>query len=98
VIPGSFAYHRPTSIDDAVALLTQLGEDALAIAGGHSLIPMMKLRLATPDHLVDLAGVAELKGMRADGADVVIGAQPRYEVAPLICSRRNSDPCARPLC
>jgi carbon-monoxide dehydrogenase medium subunit len=63
VIPGSFAYHRPTSIDDAVALLTQLGEDALAIAGGHSLIPMMKLRLATPDHLVDLAGVAELKGM-----------------------------------
>jgi carbon-monoxide dehydrogenase medium subunit len=82
VIPGSFAYHRPTSIDDAVALLTQLGEDALAIAGGHSLIPMMKLRLATPDHLVDLAGVAELKGMRADGADVVIGAMTtQYEVA-----------------
>ncbi len=82
MIPGSFAYHRPTSIDDAVALLTQLGEDALAIAGGHSLIPMMKLRLATPDHLVDLAGVAELKGMRADGADVVIGAMTtQYEVA-----------------
>ena len=82
MIPGSFAYHRPTSIDDAVALLTQLGEDALAIAGGHSLIPMMKLRLATPDHLVDLAGVAELKGMRADGADVVIGAMTtQHEVA-----------------
>ena len=82
MIPGSFAYHRPTSIDDAVALLTQLGEDALAIAGGHSLIPMMKLRLATPDHLVDLAGVAELKGIRADGADVVIGAMTtQHEVA-----------------
>ena len=82
MIPGSFACRRPTWIDDAVALLTQLGEDALAIAGGHSLIPMMKLRLATPDHLVDLAGVAELKGIRADGADVVIGAMTtQYEVA-----------------
>ena len=99
MIPGSFAYHRPTSIDDAVALLTQLGEDALAIAGGHSLIPMMKLRLATPDHLVDLAGVAELKGMRADGADVVIGAMTRSTRSPpLICSRRKFRSCARPLC
>src|SRR5512144_1612928 len=74
MIPGSFAYHRPTSVKDAVALLADLGEGARAIAGGHSLIPMMKLRLATPDHLVDLAGVAGLKGIRADGADVVIGA------------------------
>src|ERR1043166_7094103 len=55
-------------------MLTDLGEDAGAIAGGHSLIPMMKLRLATPAHLVDLAGVADLKFIRADGADVVIGA------------------------
>jgi len=59
---------------DAVALLADLGDGARAIAGGHSLIPMMKLRLATPDHLVDLAGLADLKGIREDGSDIVIGA------------------------
>jgi carbon-monoxide dehydrogenase medium subunit len=74
MIPGSFAYHRPTSLKDAVALLADLGDDALALAGGHSLIPMMKLRLATPAHLVDLAGLGDLKGIRADGDDIVIGA------------------------
>jgi carbon-monoxide dehydrogenase medium subunit len=57
-----------------VGLLTDLGEDARALAGGHSLIPMMKLRLATPAHLVDLAGLKDLKGVATDGADVVIGA------------------------
>jgi aerobic carbon-monoxide dehydrogenase medium subunit len=74
VIPGSFAYHRPTSLADAVTLLADLGEDARALAGGHSLIPMMKLRLASPEHLVDLAGVGELKGIRVDGDDISIGA------------------------
>jgi len=74
VIPGSFAYHRPTSVSEAVAMLADLGEDSRALAGGHSLIPMMKLRLATPSHLVDLGGVADLKGIRADGGDLVIGA------------------------
>jgi carbon-monoxide dehydrogenase medium subunit len=74
VIPGSFAYHRPTSVTEAVSLLAQWGDDGRALAGGHSLIPMMKLRLATPAHLVDLAGISELKGVRADGNDVVIGA------------------------
>jgi carbon-monoxide dehydrogenase medium subunit len=74
VIPGSFAYHRPTSIKEAVGLLAQLSEEGRALAGGHSLIPMMKLRLATPAHLVDLAGIAELKGARPDGNDIVIGA------------------------
>ena len=74
MIPGSFAYHRPTSVKEAVSLLAQWGDDGRALAGGHSLIPMMKLRLATPAHLVDLAGISELKGIRADGNDVVIGA------------------------
>jgi carbon-monoxide dehydrogenase medium subunit len=74
MIPGSFDYHRPSSVKEAVALLAQLGEDARAIAGGHSLIPMMKLRLASPTHLVDLNGVADLKGIREEGSDVVIGA------------------------
>ena len=74
MIPGAFAYHRPTSVREAVGLLAQLGDDGRALAGGHSLIPMMKLRLAAPAHLVDLAGIADLKGVRTDGADIVIGA------------------------
>jgi carbon-monoxide dehydrogenase medium subunit len=74
VIPGSFAYHRPKSVKDAVALLADFGDGGRAIAGGHSLIPMMKLRLATPDHLVDLASLPDLRGIRQDGADIVIGA------------------------
>jgi len=74
MIPGAFAYHRPTSVKEAVGLLAQLGDDSRALAGGHSLIPMMKLRLATPAHLVDLGGIADLKGVRADGNDIVIGA------------------------
>jgi carbon-monoxide dehydrogenase medium subunit len=74
VIPGSFSYHRPSSVQEAVALLTKLGDDGRALAGGHSLIPMMKLRLASPANLVDLAGIADLKGIRADGNDIVIGA------------------------
>lgn len=74
MIPGAFAYHRPSSVKEAVGLLADLGEDARAIAGGHSLIPMMKLRLATPSHLVDLGGVTDLKGIRADGGDIVVGA------------------------
>jgi len=74
LIPGSFAYHRPTSVREAVGLLADLGEEARPLAGGHSLIPMMKLRLATPEHLVDLAGIPDLKGIRSDGGVIVIGA------------------------
>jgi aerobic carbon-monoxide dehydrogenase medium subunit len=74
MIPGAFAYHRPTSVKDAVDLLVKLGDDGRALAGGHSLIPTMKLRLATPANLIDLAGIADLKGIRADGNDIVIGA------------------------
>lgn len=74
MIPGSFAYHRPKSLREAVGLLADLGEEARPLAGGHSLIPMMKLRLASPEHLVDLAGVGEARGIRAEGGDIVIGA------------------------
>jgi carbon-monoxide dehydrogenase medium subunit len=74
LIPGSFEYHRPTDLSEAVALLSRLDSEARVIAGGHSLIPMMKLRLATPTHLIDLAGVAELKGVRLEGSEIVIGA------------------------
>ncbi len=74
MIPGSFSYHRPATVADAVKLLADLGDDARALAGGHSLVPMMKLRLATPSHLVDLHAVAGLKGIRRDGNRIVIGA------------------------
>jgi aerobic carbon-monoxide dehydrogenase medium subunit len=74
VIPGAFNYHRPASVAEAVGLLAELGDDGRALAGGHSLIPMMKLRLAAPTNLVDLAGIADLKGIRRDGNDIVIGA------------------------
>ena len=74
MIPAAFTYHRPSSVQEASSLLAQYGDDGRAIAGGHSLIPMMKLRLATPAHLVDLAGIAGLKGIKADGNDIVIGA------------------------
>jgi carbon-monoxide dehydrogenase medium subunit len=74
MIPGIFAYHRPASVNEAVGLLASFGDEALALAGGHSLIPMMKLRLARPAHLIDLGGISDLKGVRADGNDIVIGA------------------------
>jgi len=74
MIPGAFAYHRPASIDEAVRLLASLGDEARPLAGGHSLIPMMKLRLATPEHLVDLAAISDLKGIRQESKEIVIGA------------------------
>ncbi|MBR0905467.1 xanthine dehydrogenase family protein subunit M [Bradyrhizobium liaoningense] len=74
MIPGSFSYHRPASVADAVKLLSDLGEEARPLAGGHSLVPMMKLRLATPAHLIDLHGIAALKGIRRDGNNLIIGA------------------------
>ena len=74
MIPGAFDYHRPASLEDAVGLLVEHGEDGRLLAGGHSLIPMMKLRLATPAHLIDLRDVPGLAGIaEADGA-VEIGA------------------------
>src|SRR3981081_3430650 len=74
MIPGPFSYHRPASLADAVKLLSTLGDEARPLAGGHSLVPMMKLRLATPEHLVDLHGIAGLKGIRREGIRIVIGA------------------------
>jgi carbon-monoxide dehydrogenase medium subunit len=74
MIPGPFDYHRPESVSEAVKLLAGLGDEARPLAGGHSLVPMMKLRLATPSHLVDLHGLTELKFIRRDGDGLLIGA------------------------
>ena len=74
MIPPSFEYHRPSSVEEAVGLLSSLGSEAKILAGGHSLLPMMKLRFAEPEHLVDINRIPELKGVRVVGDDIIIGA------------------------
>lgn len=72
--PNPFEYHRATSVEDAIALLQEHGDEAKIIAGGHSLLPTMKLRLANPEHLIDIASIAGLSGVSEDGDTIVIGA------------------------
>ncbi len=72
--PGTFEYHRPASVAEAVGLLAQHGEAAQVLAGGHSLVPMMKLRLASPEHLVDINGIGEIKGIARENGEIRIGA------------------------
>ncbi|MCU0928138.1 MAG: xanthine dehydrogenase family protein subunit M [Burkholderiaceae bacterium] len=74
MIPPAFDYHAPKSVGEAIALLGQYGSDAKILAGGHSLLPMMKLRFAQPAHLIDINRIVELRGVCEDGGDVVIGA------------------------
>ncbi len=74
MIPGHFAYHRPADVAAAALLLQTHGDDAQLLAGGHSLIPMMKLRMAAPEHLIDLQDIAALRGISRDGDRLVIGA------------------------
>ena len=69
-----FEYHRAASVDEALALLAQYGDDGKLIAGGHSLLPVMKLRFAQPAHLIDIRRVAELAGIREESGAVRIGA------------------------
>jgi carbon-monoxide dehydrogenase medium subunit len=74
VIPASFAYHAPQSVGEALTLLTKLGDDTKLLAGGHSLLPMMKLRFAQPANLIDLGRIAELKGIKEEKGALHIGA------------------------
>ncbi len=74
MIPSGFEYHAPRSVADAVRLLGELGPDAKLLAGGHSLLPMMKLRFAQPSHLVDLGKIASLRGISQVGGEIRIGA------------------------
>jgi carbon-monoxide dehydrogenase medium subunit len=94
LIPASFEYHRPDSVDEVVALLAEHGEDGRVLAGGHSLIPMMKLRMAQPAHLIDLSGVeglhsiAEVEGATHIGAMVtqaeIIASDPLTARCPIL--------------
>ncbi len=74
MIPPEFEYHAPKTLSDAVALLNQYGEDAKILAGGHSLLPMMKLRFAEPPHLIDLNKIDQLRGIKEEGGVIKIGA------------------------
>ena len=77
MIPAAFEYHAPTSIAEAIGLLAQLGDDAKVLSGGQSLIPLMKLRLANPRHLVDINGIPGLTGIREADGFLRIGALTR---------------------
>lgn len=90
MIPTEFEYLRPRSMEEALALLAQHGAEARLLAGGHSLLPLMKLRLAAPKYLIDLGGLDELSYIREDGQEVVIGAMtPHAEVESSELIRRR---------
>jgi aerobic carbon-monoxide dehydrogenase medium subunit len=78
MIPAPFDYVRVRSVDEALAALAEHGEDAKLLAGGHSLLPIMKVRLAVPSVLIDIGGIAELSYVRVEGDEVAIGACTRH--------------------
>ncbi len=77
-VPAAFDYHSASSVDEAIALMQQYGDDAKFLAGGHSLIPTMKLRLAQPAHIVDLNKISGLSYIREEDGAVAVGALTRY--------------------
>src|SRR5437773_10437312 len=76
--PAAFDYYAPKHIKEVLGLLGKLKDDAKVLAGGHSLIPMMKLRLAQPKHLVDLRKVSGLSGIKLNGTALAIGARTTH--------------------
>lgn len=78
MIPATFTYRRPSSVADVLALLAEHGDDAKVLAGGHSLLPVMKLRLAAPEVLIDLGALDDLRYVRTSGDTIEIGAMMRY--------------------
>lgn len=107
MIPNEFRYHRPDSLVTAIGLLQALGDGTKLLAGGHSLLPSMKLRLATPQTLIDINHLAELRGIAVRGDEVVIGATTTHaaiehspilaEYAPLLprVAAQIADPTVR---
>ncbi|MCW2944895.1 MAG: carbon monoxide dehydrogenase [Actinoallomurus sp.] len=77
-VPSHFEYERATGVEEVLALLAKYGPEARVVAGGHSLLPMMKLRLATPDALIDINDVSELSYIRVEGDELLIGALVRH--------------------
>ena len=95
--PGPFDYERATSVDGAIASLVKHDGDARIIAGGHSLLPMMKLRLANPEHLIDINDLTELAYIREEGGEIRIGALTRHvDLLSPSCSPSTSRCSATP--
>lgn len=87
MFPSSFEYHRPSSVSEALGLLDRFGEDARCLAGGHSLLPAIKLRLAQPGHLVDLGQISSLRGVSVTDDHLVVGATTTHweiESSPIV--------------
>jgi len=80
MIPSAFDYHAPTSVPEAIALLTRFGDSAKVISGGQSLLPLLKLRLGTAEHLVDIGRIAGLEYIREEGGFLRIGGRTREAV------------------
>ena len=78
MIPSAFDYVAPTTVDEAIQALSQAGDDAKVLAGGQSLVPVLRLRLAAPTMLVDLNKISELRGVRDDGNAIVVGAMTTH--------------------
>src|SRR6516164_8686711 len=91
-VPAQVEYEKATSVDHALALLARYGPAARVLAGGHSLIPMMKLRLAQPETLIDINGLAELAYLRVTDGELLIGALTRH--AELLASAQAGEHCA----
>ena len=90
--PAAFEYERATSVEGAIASLQRLGPEARVIAGGHSLLPMMKLRLANPEHLIDINDLHELAYIREEGDELRIGALDAARRARAVRAARRALP------
>ena len=94
--PAPFEYERATSVEGAIASLQRLGSEARIIAGGHSLLPMMKLRLANPEHLIDINDLSELSYIRAEGGgDPDRGADSARRAAEVRAAGASTSRCSR---
>lgn len=90
--PASFDYSAPSTVEEAIQLLANHGENAKLLAGGHSLLPLMKLRFAQPAHVVDLRRIPSLRGVRRDGGALVIGAMTTYSELAASSDVRDAAP------
>ncbi|MGI8881605.1 MAG: FAD binding domain-containing protein [Jatrophihabitans sp.] len=90
--PAAFEYHRPATVSDAVALLAELGDEGKVLAGGQSLVPLLSMRLANPEHIVDINAIAELGYVRVQGSAVHLGALARHRTV-----ERSTEATAQPL-
>src|SRR3974390_242084 len=91
MIRREFKYNAPKTVADALRWLEQFGDEAKLLAGGHSLLPMMKMRFAQPGHLIDLGRISELRGIREDAGKLRIGAMTTHN--ELIWSKLLEEKC-----